>query len=106
MPKQTKQIVLSGIQPSGELHLGNYLGSLKNFIELQNKYQCYFFLATYHSLTENYEPKEKKQQIFDLALDYLAIGLDPKKCIIFNQTDVAQCTELAWIFNTITPVSE
>jgi tryptophanyl-tRNA synthetase len=104
--KQTKQIVLSGVQPSGELHIGNYLGSLKNFVELQNKYQCYFFLATYHSITEDYNPKTKKQDIFNLTLDFLAAGLDPKKCIIFNQTDVPECTELAWIFNTITPLSE
>jgi tryptophanyl-tRNA synthetase len=106
MKAKKKKTVLSGIQPTGELHIGNYLGSLKNFIELQNKYQCYFFLATYHSITENYNPEKKKQQILDLAIDFLAVGLDPKKCVIFNQTDVAQCTELAWIFNTITPVSE
>lgn len=104
--KQNKQIVLSGIQPTGDLHIGNYLGSLKNFLELQNQYQCYFFLATYHSLTENYDPRLKKQQILDLAATYLAAGLDPKKCIIFNQTDVPECTELAWIFNTLTPLSE
>jgi len=104
--KQLKQIVLSGIKPSGELHLGNYLGSLQNFVELQNKYQCYFFLATYHSITEDYDPKEKKQDVFNLALDFLAVGLDPKKCIIFNQVDVPECTELAWIFNCFTPVSE
>jgi len=104
--KQLKQTVLSGVQPSGELHIGNYLGSIKNFVELQNKYQCYFFLATYHSITEDYEPKEKKQDVFNLALDFLAAGLDPKKCIIFNQVDVPECTELAWIFNTLVPISE
>jgi tryptophanyl-tRNA synthetase len=101
-----KQIVLSGTQPSGELHIGNYLGALKNWVGLQDKYQCYFFLATYHSITENYQAKEKKQQIMDLAIDYLAAGLDPKKCVIFNQTDVPASTELAWIFNTLTPISE
>jgi len=104
--KQNKQIVLSGIQPSGELHIGNYLGSLKNFVQLQNNYQCYFFLATYHSITEDYDPKTKKQDIIDLTLDFLAAGLDPKKCTIFNQTDVPECTELAWIFNTLIPISE
>ena len=104
--KQNKQIVLSGIQPSGELHIGNYLGSLKNFVEIQNKYQCYFFLATYHSITEDYDPKTKKQDITDLALDYLAAGLDPKKCIIFNQADVPECTELTWIFNTLISIPE
>jgi len=101
-----KQIVLSGTQPSGELHIGNYIGALKNWVELQDKYQCYIFLATYHSLSEDYNPKEKKQQILDLAIDYLAVGLDPKKCVIFNQTDVPACTELAWIFNTLTPIAE
>ncbi|MDD5341402.1 MAG: tryptophan--tRNA ligase [Patescibacteria group bacterium] len=101
-----KQIVLSGVQPTGELHLGNYLGSLKNFAELQDKYQCYFFIATYHSITIDYEPKNKRQQILDLAATFLAAGLDPKKCIIFNQADIPECTELAWIFNTITPISE
>ncbi len=106
MSIKNKQIVLSGIQPTGELHIGNYLGSLKNFIELQDKYQCYFFIATYHSITESYDPKVKHQQILDLAATFLAAGLDPKKCIIFNQADIPECTELAWIFNTITPISE
>jgi tryptophanyl-tRNA synthetase len=106
MKNPNQQIVLSGIQPTGDLHLGNYLGSLKNFIKLQNEYQCYFFLATYHSITENYDPKEKRQQILNLTATYLAAGLDPKKCVIFNQTDVPECTELAWIFNTITPIAE
>jgi len=106
MKSSKKEIVLSGIQPTGDLHLGNYLGSLKNFIKLQNEYQCYFFLATYHSITENYDPKQKKLQILNLAATYLAAGLDPQKCIIFNQSDVPECTELAWIFNTITPISE
>jgi tryptophanyl-tRNA synthetase len=106
MKNPNQQIVLSGIQPTGDLHLGNYLGSLKNFIKLQNEYQCYFFLATYHSITENYDPKEKRQQILNLTATYLSAGLDPKKCVIFNQTDVPECTELAWIFNTITPIAE
>lgn len=106
MATKNQQIVLSGIQPTGELHIGNYLGSLKNFVELQNRYQCYFFIATYHSITENYDAKQKHQQILDLTATFLAAGLDPKKCIIFNQADIPECTELAWIFNTITPVSE
>jgi tryptophanyl-tRNA synthetase len=106
MTTKNKQIALSGIQPTGDLHIGNYLGSLKNFVELQNKYQCYFFLATYHSITEDYNPKEKRQQVLDLAATFLAAGLDPKKCIIFDQVAVPECTELAWIFNTITPIAE
>lgn len=101
-------IVVSGMQPSGPLHLGNYLGALKNWVDIQNsgKYQCFFFIADYHSITENYSPAEKKEQIFSLAGDYLAAGLDPQKSVIFVQSQVPECTELAWIFNTVTPVSE
>ncbi len=101
-----KQTIFSAVQPSGELHLGNYLGALKNFVNLQEKYNCFFFIADYHSITENYDPKEKPKQIFDLALDFLAVGLDPKKCIIAVQSQIPEHTELAWIFNTITPVTE
>lgn len=103
-----KPILVSGIQPTGRLHLGNYLGALKNFVELQNsgKYQCYFFIADYHSLTENYNPKEKSSQILNLAMDFLAAGLDPKKSTIFVQSRISAHTELAWIFNTIAPLGE
>ncbi len=96
--------VFSAIQPSGELHIGNYLGALKNFVELQGSYDCFFFIADYHSITENYDPKEKPKQIFNLALDFLAAGLDPNKCTIAVQSQVCEHTELAWIFNTITPM--
>ena len=102
----TKQTIFSAIQPSGELHIGNYLGALKNFVELQDKYNCFFFIADYHSITGNYDPKEKPQQILNLALDFLATGLDPQKCTIAAQSQIPEHTELAWIFNTITPMSE
>ena len=103
-----KQILISGIQPTGKLHIGNYLGALKNFVELQDsgKYDCYFFIADLHSLTENFDPKDKTEQIKELILDYLAIGLDPKKSTIFIQSQVPESTELAWILNTITPFGE
>ena len=103
-----KPVVVSGIQPSGPLHIGNYLGALKNWVKIQNsgQYDCFFFIADYHSLTESYNPGEKKEQIFNLAIDYLSAGLDPKKCTIFVQSQVPACTELAWIFNTVTPISE
>lgn len=100
-----KKIVLSGTQPTGELHIGNYLGALKNWVEIQDNYQCFFFIADYHSLSGNYNPKEKKSQIMNLAIAYLSAGLDPKKCTIFLQSDVPQCAELGWIFNCITPIS-
>ncbi len=96
--------VFSAIQPSGELHIGNYLGALKNFVEMQNNYECFFFIADYHSITENYDPKEKPRQIMNLALDFLAAGLDPEKCVIAKQSDICEHTELVWIFNTITPM--
>ncbi|MEK7086816.1 MAG: tryptophan--tRNA ligase, partial [Patescibacteria group bacterium] len=103
-----KPILISGIQPTGKLHLGNYLGVLKNFVELQNsgKYECYFFIADLHSLTENFDPAEKPKQILDLATDYLAAGLDPKKSIIFIQSQIPTHSELTWILNAITPMGE
>lgn len=102
-----KDIIVSGIQPTGELHIGNYLGSLKNFVELQDKSECYFFVADLHSLTENFEPGEKKrQQIIDLLITFLAAGLDPEKCTIFIQSHVPAHAELSWIFNTLVPMGE
>ena len=100
-----KEIILSGIQPTGKLHIGNYLGALKNFVELQKNNDCYFFIADYHSITENYDPKIKQQQVIELAKDFLAAGLNPKKSIIFVQSHVPEHLELAWIFNCLTPMS-
>lgn len=99
--------ILSGIQPTGPLHLGNYLGSLRNFVRLQNEYpgRCFFMIADYHSITENYDPAEKQKQVLELAVEFLAAGLDPKKCTIYVQSHVPHVTELAWIFNTVTPIS-
>ena len=104
--KHKQQTIFSAVQPSGELHLGNYLGALRNFVELQDKYNCFFFIADYHSITEDYDSKEKPKQIFDLALDFLAAGLNPEKCTLAVQSQIPEHTELAWIFNTITPISE
>lgn len=100
-----KPILISGIQPTGKLHLGNYLGALKNFVELQNsgKYNCYFFIADLHSLTKDFNPKEK---ILEVTTDYLTAGLDPKKSTIFVQSQISAHSELAWILNTITPMGE
>ena len=106
--KNMKPVLVSGIQPTGNLHLGNYLGALKNFVDLQNsgKYECYFFIADLHSMTEEYNPKEKQKQIVNVALDYLAAGLDPKKSVIFQQSAIPAHTELMWALNTITPMGE
>jgi tryptophanyl-tRNA synthetase len=103
-----KPILVSGVQPSGRLHIGNYLGALKNFVDLQNSgnYQCYFFLADLHSLTEDSTPKEKQLQILNLTADFLAAGLDPKKSVIFQQSQVPAHSELGWMLGTITPMGE
>lgn len=103
-----KPILVSGIQPSGKLHIGNYLGALANFVKLQNsgKYECLFFIADLHSMTEEYVPKEKPKQILDLAADFLAAGIDPKKSTIFLQSQVPAHSELAWFLNTLTPMGE
>lgn len=103
-----KPILVSGIQPTGRLHIGNYLGALKNFVDLQNsgKYQCYFFIADLHSLTEPFDPKEKQKQTLNLIADFLAAGLDPKKSTIFLQSQIPAHSELMWILNAITPMGE
>lgn len=106
MPK--KQVIVSGIQPTGNLHIGNYLGAVKNWVELQNsgKYQMYIFIADYHSLTGNMKPAERHAQIIRTGAELLAAGIDPEKTVFWVQSHVPEHTELAWIFNTITPISE
>lgn len=103
-----KPILVSGIQPSGSLHIGNYLGALKNFVELQNSgtYDCFFFVANLHSLTEGPSPKEQKKSTEELMVNFLAAGLDAKKSTLFLQSSIPEHTELGWIFNTITPMGE
>ncbi len=98
--------VFSGIRPSGKLHLGNYLGAIQNWIELQNKTdQAIFAVVDYHGITTPFDPKKYHEQVMDVVLDYLATGVDPDKALLIRQSKVPQHTELAWIFNTITPVS-
>lgn len=103
-----KPILVSGIKPEGPLHVGNFLGSLKNFVDLQNtgKYRCYFFVADLHSLTEEFDPQEKLRQIFELAAEYMAAGLDPKKSTIFLQSLIPAHAELMWLLTAITPEGE
>jgi tryptophanyl-tRNA synthetase len=102
-----KERIVSGIQPTGELHIGNYLGSLKNFVELQERFECYFFVADLHSLTEDFTPgKEKQEQIRNLLKTFIAAGLNPDKSTIFIQSQVPAHAELAWIFNTLVPMAE
>ncbi len=100
------QRIVSGIQPTGKLHIGNYLGMLKQSVELQDQdYDCFYFVADMHSLMENYDPKEKPQQIRDVVIDLLALGINPNKSTIFIQSQLPEHAELAWYFNTLTPVA-
>ena len=96
-----KNRILSGVQPTGNLHLGNYLGAIKNFVKLQKDYECYFMLADLHSITIFQEPKQLRENIIETAAVFLACGLDPKKNVIFCQSSVAGHSELAWIFNCV-----
>lgn len=102
----SKKIMLSGIQPTGALHIGNYLGALKNWENILNEYYGFFFIADYHAITIEYDAKEMQKRIIDTAIEYLACGLNLEKCSIFVQSDVEPHTELAWIFNSIIPVAE
>lgn len=97
------KILLSGLKPTGAPHIGNYFGMMKQVVELQGEYEeSLIFIADYHALTTLQNAEEMKRNIFEVAFDYLAIGLDPKKVTIFKQSDIPQHTELAWIFNCIT----
>jgi tryptophanyl-tRNA synthetase len=98
-----KKISLSGIQPSGRPHIGNYFGAMKKWVELQEAgYDCMYMVVDYHALNSVQDAAQMKDNILNLTIDLLAIGLDPKKCILFKQSDVSAHSELAWIFNTIT----
>ena len=98
--------ILSGIQPSGALHLGNYFGMMQPAIALQDKGEAFYFIADYHSMTSLFDAKERRRNTLDVALDFLACGLDPKKSVFFKQSDVPEVTELAWLLTTLTPMSD
>jgi len=97
--------ILSGIQPSGTLHLGNYFGMMQPAIALQEKGEAFYFIADYHSMTSLFDAEQRRKNSLDVALDFLACGLDPKKAVFFRQSDVPEVTELAWILSTLTPMS-
>lgn len=99
-----KKILVSGVQATGTLHLGNYFGALKQFVDLQDQYDTHIFVANYHSLTTVQDGKKLMQLTHNVVLDYLAIGLDPEKVTLYTQTSVPQLFELTWIFNTLVTV--
>jgi tryptophanyl-tRNA synthetase len=98
------KIALSGVQSTGKLHLGNYLGSIKNWVHMQKDFECYFFLADLHSITIDQDPADLRQNVLNSAATYLACGLDPNKSALFLQSAVKEHCELAWILNCVTPI--
>lgn len=103
---QGKRRILSGVQPSGEAHLGNYIGAFRQWVALQDSYECFFCIVDQHAITGEYDPELLPQRIFDMAVSLLAVGLDPNRCSIFVQSEVHEHTELAWLFNAVTPVGD
>jgi len=96
-----KKRVFSGVQPTGNLHLGNYLGAIKNFVDLQNKFECIYCIVDLHAITTRQDPKKLESNILETVASFIASGLSPEKNIIFNQASVAAHSELAWIFNCV-----
>jgi len=96
--------VLSGIQPSGKLHIGNFFGAMRQHLHLQAENEAFYFIADYHALTSSPSAEDLKQYTIDVALDYLALGLDPKKTVFWKQSDVPEVTELAWLLSCVTPM--
>src|SRR5262245_9400844 len=94
--------VFSGIQPSGALHLGNYLGAIRNWVSLQDEYRCIFCVVDYHALTQDYEPKEMRRRVTEMVIDLLALGIDPDRSLLFLQSQVPEHTELCSVFNNVT----
>ena len=101
-----KKVMLSGIQPSGDLHLGNYLGPLRHWPEMIEEYDCYFFLADLHTITVRQEPAELRRRVLNLLASYIACGLDPEKCTLFIQSHVPAHSQLAWVLDCYTMFGE
>lgn len=106
MTKNNKPILFTGIQPTGGIHIGNYIGACKNTVSLQNKYACIFSIVDLHAITIDYQPKSYQDTILETAITLLSFGIEPKKSIFFIQSHVPQHSELSWLFTTLTPVAE
>jgi tryptophanyl-tRNA synthetase len=100
---EAKLRILSGIQPSGKLHIGNYFGAMRQHLALQADHDGFYFIADYHAMTSNPDPADLARRTIEVAMDYLALGLDPRKTVFWRQSDVPEVTELAWILSCITP---
>lgn len=99
---KSETILVSGVKPTGRPHIGNYFGAMKQFVDLQDTYQSYIFIVDLHALTTVQNRKELEENTLNVALDYLAMGIDPSKTILYKQSDVPQVTELSWIFSCLT----
>jgi tryptophanyl-tRNA synthetase len=97
--------ILSGIRPTGRFHLGNYLGAAKSWVELQNHYECYFFIADYHALTTEPDGRKVEDKVFDVTSDLLAVGIDPKRSVVYQQSKVPEVAELTLLLSMVTPLS-
>jgi tryptophanyl-tRNA synthetase len=97
--------ILSGIRPTGRFHLGNYLGAAKSWVELQNQHECYFFIADYHALTTEPDGHKVEDKVFDVTSDLLAVGIDPKRSVVYQQSKVPEVTELTLLLSMVTPLS-
>jgi tryptophanyl-tRNA synthetase len=100
-----KKILLSGIQPSGKMHIGNYFGAIKQFVDMQDTYESRIFIADLHAITTVQDKKMLSELILNVTMDYLACGLNPEKVVLFKQSDIPEVTELAWYFNCITTMA-
>ncbi len=101
-----QDLLVSGVQPTNNLHIGNYIGALKQWVDLQHLYRCLFFIVDLHAITVPQDPKLLRENITDVAATYLAIGIDPKRCSLFIQSEVPEHLELAWMLNTIAKMGE
>ncbi len=104
MKTNTQKIGLSGVQPTGRPHIGNYFGAMKQFVDLQDEFNMHIFIAEYHAMTTVQDADVLRDQIHNLILDYLAIGLDPEKTTLYRQSDIPELTELTWMFNCLVTV--
>ena len=101
-----KKRIFSGIQPSGDIHIGNYIGAIRNWAKMMDDYDCIFCIVDYHAMAGKYDPKQLQKRIQEAATVNIACGLDPDRCLFFIQSHVIEHTELAWIFNCVTPMGE
>lgn len=106
MSDNRKPKILSGIQPSGTIHIGNYFGAIENWVRLLDEYDCFFTIVDYHAITIEYDPASMQQRIREAVMDNMAAGLDPERCTIFIQSHVPEHTELCWLLNCVTPMGE